>query len=289
VRNVAVLHVADHRGEDLFVGHPLAHHEEVGVGMLHEQEGVGDDGHRRGVDDDVFVHLLQQREHLAAFGRGDELGGVGRDGPRHQDVEVVDPRGLDHLRQGVAVGQVGADPLVVGGAEIAEYLGLPQVEPHQQGLLAVQGKHRGEVHRYKGLARPHHVGGDEDGLPLLALQQVVDVGADGAEGLGAGRFGRIDHHPDPRLFIVHQVPQEGEPGHLLDLLAGVHRVVEIIFPQDEENGQQQPDEQRDGIVEAFLRETTLKPALGACSMISLSGVLAVRVNNALALLQLQVL
>jgi hypothetical protein len=30
-------------------------------------------------------------------------------------------------------------------------------------------------------------------LPLLALQQVVDVGADGAEGLGAGRFGRIDH------------------------------------------------------------------------------------------------
>ena len=100
----------------------------------------------------------------------------------HQDVEVVDPRGLDHLLQGVAVGQVGADPLAVGHAEIAEYLGLAQVEPHQQGLLAVEGTYRGEVHRHKGLARPHHVGGDEDGLPLLALQQVVDIGADGAEG-----------------------------------------------------------------------------------------------------------
>jgi len=43
VGNIAALHVADHRGEDLFVGHAQAHHEEVGVGMLHEQEGVGDD------------------------------------------------------------------------------------------------------------------------------------------------------------------------------------------------------------------------------------------------------
>ena len=191
--DVAHLHVADHRGEDLFVGHPLAHHEDVGVGVFHQQVGVGDDGHRRGVDDDVFVHLLEPGEHLGAPGRGDEFGGIGGDGAGHEDVEVVDPRGFDHLLQRGFVGQEGADSLGVGEAEILEYLGLAQVEPHQQGLLAVEGKNRGEVHRHKGLARPHHVGGDEDGLPLLALQQVVDVGADGAEGLGAGRFGRIDH------------------------------------------------------------------------------------------------
>jgi len=209
VGDVAHLHVADHRGEDLFVGDALAHYEDVGVGMFHQQVGVGDDGHRRGVDDDVFVHLLQFGEHLGAPGRGDEFGGVGRDGAGHENVEVVDSRGFDHLLQRGFVCQEGADPLGVGEAEILENLGFAQVEPHQQGLLAVKGKHRGEVHRHKGLARPHHVGGDEDGLPLFALQQVVDVGADGAEGLGAGRFGRIDHHPDPRLFVVHQVPQEG--------------------------------------------------------------------------------
>ncbi len=59
----------------------------------------------------------------------------------HEDVEVVDPRGFDHLFQRGFVGQVGADPLGVGEAEIAEYLGLAQVEPHQQGLLAVEGEH----------------------------------------------------------------------------------------------------------------------------------------------------
>jgi len=32
------------------------------------------------------------------------------------------------------------DTQPVGGAEIAEYLGLAQVEPHQQGLFAVEGK-----------------------------------------------------------------------------------------------------------------------------------------------------
>jgi len=55
---------------------------------------------------------------------------------------MVDPRGFDHLLQGTLVGQEGADPLVVGDAEIAEYLGLAQVEPHQQGLLAIEGKHQ---------------------------------------------------------------------------------------------------------------------------------------------------
>jgi len=48
---------------------------------------------------------------------------------RHQDVEVVDPRRLDHLLQGRFVGQVGADPLGVGEAEIFEYLWFAQVEP----------------------------------------------------------------------------------------------------------------------------------------------------------------
>jgi len=48
---------------------------------------------------------------------------------RHEDVEVVDPRGFDHLLQCVAVLQEGADPLGVGEAEILECLGLAQVEP----------------------------------------------------------------------------------------------------------------------------------------------------------------
>ena len=47
VGDVAHLHVADNRGENLFVGHALAHHEEVGVGVFHQQVGVGDDGHRK--------------------------------------------------------------------------------------------------------------------------------------------------------------------------------------------------------------------------------------------------
>ena len=47
VGDVAVLHVTYHCCKDLTVGHALAHHEEVGVGMLHQQVGVGDDGHRK--------------------------------------------------------------------------------------------------------------------------------------------------------------------------------------------------------------------------------------------------
>ena len=66
---------------------------------------------------------------MSASGRGDEFGGVGGDGAGHEDVEVVDPRGFDHLLQGALVGQEGADPLGVGEAEILEYLGLAQVEP----------------------------------------------------------------------------------------------------------------------------------------------------------------
>ena len=160
------------------VGIILADDEEAAGRRVGQGQGVGDDVDRRRVDEHqiiVLLGFLQDVPHL--LGRED-LGRVGRQLARRQDIQAV-PLGLENrLVQGAQPDQhirQAGEILVI--PEDIPLAGAAQVAVDQEHLLLRHGAGDGQIRGDRGFALAGDGAGDDHGVALLAHEGEEQVHA----------------------------------------------------------------------------------------------------------------
>lgn len=163
-------------------------------------------GHRHGgrrVEDHHVGRRLQFLQHLLRPARAQQLGRVGRQRAAGQHPQTLD---LCPLHVFLHVPRIGdhqvAEAALVGQSEQAVQVGAAQVGVHQDHPLAVLGQADGQVSRRQGLALGGAGAGDQQALEgPVAPRRELDVGAQGAEGLGGRGLGVLQGHDPPGIAL----------------------------------------------------------------------------------------
>ena len=235
-------------------------HEPADLARLVDQDHAvglaGHDGrvrhreHGRRVDEHDVVLVAHGGEELRHRRRRQELRGVGRDRPRLDDVEVVEPgrrQQVFHLEAAHEEVGHGADALLPAGVadqdvreaglaldpEEAVDAGPAEVRADEQGLLPVLRQRERQVHDRGGLALLEGRAGDDEDLAGAVHPRELDVGPERPVGLGHRRL-RVEVGDQERVALQRLAVHLGEVGPALE--EAVDRLARVDVRDDAEHG-----------------------------------------------------
>lgn len=169
-----------------------AHDENGAVDAGRENERVGDgvDGGR--VDDDAVELLAELADDLVHPLAHQQLGGVGRQGPGRQHVEVRHGRGAHRVVDALAE-QHGGDAVIRARTKDAVQARAPQIEVDEQDARAGLGEGDGERGGGGSLALAGRGARDEHDARWLVGRHEQDVRANRPRRLGHRARGLLVH------------------------------------------------------------------------------------------------
>jgi len=224
-------------------------HEQHAVRLARDDRRVGDGQDRRRVDQHDVVLGADGAQELRHRRRGQQLGGVGRNRSRLDDVQVVEAgRGHDILHLEATHQDVGdaahtVAPLGVAHEDVREArLALdaeeaidrrpPHVGADEQGPLPVLGHREREVHDGRGLAFLQRGAGDDEHLAAALHPLELDVRTERAIGLGHRRLG-IEVRDEQRVALQRVRVHVREVRASLD--EALHRLARVDVRHDAEH------------------------------------------------------